>query len=204
MTTTDIDVANIALDWLKESVISSFDDDRPAGRWMKRNFPVVRNMATAANPWRFAVKRHQLAEATTTPAFGYKHQFLKPDGCLRVLPLRYMGATNGPLLRYSVEGDFILTDVAGPLNMRTIQVVEDATKWSPLFIDAFSIQLAARLGNWLTNKDTFVARLQAAYKETMVHAIFVDSAEGFAEDQVADEYDSVRYAPWQSNVIGSR
>lgn len=190
---TDIDVANIALDWLKEGVISSFDDDRPAGRWMKRNFPIVRDMTLCLNPWRFAVQRLQIAESADKPGYGYQRQYLKPDNCLRVLPLRQSGYTNGPLVRYSVEGDYILTDATGPLRIRCITRVEDATKWSPLFIDAFSLQLAMRLGNWLTGKETFVARIAAAYKETITMAIFTDSAEGYAEDQVADAYDTVRY-----------
>lgn len=190
---TDIQVANMALDWLKEGVINSFDDDKPAGRWMNRNFKPVRDITLALNPWRFAVQRHQLPEAGDKPAFGYARQYLKPDDCLRVLPLRYGGATNGPLIRYSVEGDYILTDAGAPLKCRCIMRVEDATKWSPLFIDAFSLQLALRLGNWLTGKETFVARVMAAYKEASTMAIFVDSAEGYAEDQVADQYDSVRY-----------
>jgi hypothetical protein len=191
--TTDVGVANIALDWLKEGIINDFDDDRPAGRWMKRNFVPVRDMTLCLNPWRFAVQRHNLPEAATIPAFGYFHQYLKPDGCLRVLPLRYGGATNGALMRYSVEGDYILTDSSAPLKCRTIQQVADPTKWSPLFIDAFSLQLALRLGNWLTGKETFVARIAQAYKEASTMAIFTDSAEGYAEDQVADAYDSVRY-----------
>lgn len=190
---TDIGVANIALDWLKEPAISSFDDDRPAARWMNRNFGIVRDMTLALNPWRFAVERFQIAKDPVAPAFGYACRYLKPDKCIRVLPLRYGGATNGPLVRYSVEGDYILTDAGAPLKVRCIVRVEDATKWSPLFIDAFSLQLGIRLGNWLTGKETLVTRMMAAYKETSTMAIFVDSAEGYAEDQVADHYDTVRF-----------
>lgn len=190
---TDVGVANIALDWLKEGIINDFNDDRPAGRWMSRNFGPVRDMTLALNPWRFAVQRHALPEAGSIPAFGYTHQYLKPDGCLRVLPIRYGGATNGPLVRYSVEGDYILTDSTAPLKCRCIMRIEDATKWSPLFIDAFSLQLALRLGNWLTGKETFVARVKEAYKETSTMAIFTDSAEGYAEDQISDAYDLARY-----------
>jgi hypothetical protein len=191
---TDIQVANIALDWLKEGAISSFDDDRPSGRWMNRNFKIVRDMTIALTPWRFAVHRNQLPEAMPKPEFEYQYAYIKPSDCLRVMPLRQGGYKDGALIRYSVEGDRILTNAPPPLKVRCIMRIEDATKWSPLFIDVFSLQLALRLGNWLTGKETFVARIASAYKESLTTAMFIDTAEGYAEDQVASYYDDVRYS----------
>ena len=193
MSQADTDVANIALDLLKEGIITSFDDDRPAGRWMKRNYSVVRDMTLSANPWRFAVQRFKLPANSEAPTFGYKFSYAKPDGCLRVMPLRYLGQTNGALIRYSVEGNIILCDANAPLLARCILRVVDASMFSPLFIDAFTTSMAMRLANWLTGKEGIIAGLKASYKEAMTLAMFTDSAEGYAEDQVADQYDNVRF-----------
>lgn len=191
--TSDVNVANMALDLLKEGIMVSFDDDRPAAKWMNRNYAVIRDMTLAANPWRFAVVRAQLAESSTIPIFGYNHQYLKPSDCIRVLPVRYLGQTNGALVRYSVEGNYILTDHTAPLKIRYISRVLDASLFSPLFINAFTTAMAMRLAIWLTGKESVTADLKASYKDSMTMAIFTDSAEGYAEDQVADAYDNARF-----------
>lgn len=193
MAITDVDVANVSMDLLKENVISSFDDDKVVGRWMKRNFGIVRDIVLALNAWRFATDREAIAAAATPPAFGYSYKYARPDNTIRILPLRYLGELNGRLIPHSVEGNFILTDAPAPLKVRFIKRVEDATLWSPLFIDAFSMNMALRLAPLLTGKAGLITDLRAAYKETLTQAMFIDSAEGTAANTTGFEYDDIRY-----------
>lgn len=192
MAITDIDVANISMDLLKENVISSFDDDKVVGRWMKRNFHIVRDIVLAINPWRFAVERVELAEATPKPIFGYSYKYAKPDDSIRILPLRYLGQKEGRIIDHSVEGNFILTNASAPLRIQYIKRVADATLWSPLFIDAFTINMALRLAPLLTGKAGLIADLRTAYKDTLTQAVFVDSAEGTAAYTTGYDYDDAR------------
>jgi hypothetical protein len=193
MAITDVDVANVSLDLLKETAITSFDDDRVTGRWMKRNYAIVRDMVLAANPWRFAVERVELPEASVAPIFGYQHKYAKPTDSLRILPLRYLGEKNGRLIEHSVEGGFILTNASAPLRVRYIKRVVDATLFSPLFIDAFTLNMAVRLTSLLTGKAAVLTELKNSYKEAMTQAMFVDSAEGTSENTTGSVYDDVRY-----------
>lgn len=192
MALTDINVANISLDLLKESTISSFDDDRVAGRWMNRNFNIVRDIVLCLNPWRFATDRDMLSETLPIPIFGYSHKYLRPDGCLRVLPLRDGGLKNGRIIDHSVEGLYILTNAIAPLKIQFIKRIEDVTLFSPLFIDAFTINMALRLAPLLTGKAGLVADLRAAYKDTLTQAMFIDSAEGQAAYTTGYDYDDIR------------
>ncbi len=192
MAITDIDVANVSLDLLKETVISSFDDDRVSGRWMKRNFGIVRDIVLALNPWRFAVERVELAEAAPVPVYGYSHKYAKPADAIRILPLRYLGHREGRIIQHSVEGNFILTDSGAPLRIQYIKRVEDATLWSPLFIDAFTMNMALRLAPLLTGKAGLVSELKASYKDTLTQAMFIDSAEGTASYTTGYDYDDAR------------
>src|SRR5262245_61643216 len=43
--------AKLACDLLKETPLASFDDDTPVGRWMSRNFKIIRNMVMSQAPW---------------------------------------------------------------------------------------------------------------------------------------------------------
>jgi hypothetical protein len=193
MSITDTDVANVALDHLKENVISSFDDDKVVGRWMKRNYFIVRDIVLAVNPWRFAVDRIILSEALPVPVFGYSRKFTKPTDSIRILPLRSNGEKNGRLIDHSVEGLYILTNAPGPLKVQYIKKIADATLFSPLFIDAFSMNMALRLAPLLTGKQGLITELKASYKETLTQAMFIDSAEGSAATVTGFEYDDARY-----------
>ena len=192
MPITDIDVANVSLDLLKENVISSFDDDKVVGRWMKRNYPIVRDIVLALNPWSFAVTRDTLSETLPVPTFDYLHKYTKPADCIRILPPRYNGQKNGPLVDYTIEGAYILTNAGAPLRIRYIKRIEDATLFSPLFIDAFTMNMALRLAPLLTGKSGLVTELKQSYKDTLTQAMFVDSADGTAAYTVGYDYDDAR------------
>src|SRR5262245_23058474 len=160
---SEIQVAKLACDLLKETPLSSWDDDTSMGRWMKRNFKIIRNMIMSQTPWGFALKRKILQPDAAKPEFGWSTQYKLPNDCLRVLPIRVGGTLNGRLIDWEREGPWILTSFVGDLKIRYIFEQEDATQWSALFVDALSSALALRMSQWLTGKNSFTQMMQTLH-----------------------------------------
>jgi len=190
---TELEVANMALDMLKEAPITSLEQGTSPARWMQRNFKTARNMVMTTHIWKFAMKRATLAEDPTPPEFEWERQYRKPDDCFRVLPLRVGGALNGRLIPHQVEGDFILTNAGSPLYIRYLSVVEDPTLWPPLFVEAVACKLAARAAHFITGKQSMQELAEAKFKEAMTLAASIDSSEGTHAAQYATMYDDARY-----------
>jgi hypothetical protein len=190
---TDLEVCNLALDHLKESPITSLDENRAPARWMARNYVATRNMVMVSHIWKFAMDRARIAEDPAKPDFEWEHRFRKPTDCLRVLPLREGGTLNGRLIPHVVEGDFILTNAGGPLFVRYLKVVANPALWPPLFVDAVSTKLAARSAHFITGKQAMVELAVALHKEAILMAASIDGAEGTHAAQYATTYDDARY-----------
>jgi hypothetical protein len=190
---TDLEVCNLALDILKEGQITSLDEDRSAARWMKRNYPIMRNMVMTTHIWKFAMFRAKLDEDAEPPDFEWAHRFRKPADCLRVLPLRVGGRIDGYLIPHQVEGDYILTNAPAPLYVRYLRCVTNPAEFPPLFVDALAGKLAERIAHKLTGKMSMVELGAAQYKEALMLAASIDSAEGSHAQQYATAYDEARY-----------
>lgn len=193
--TSEVDIANLALDRLKEQSITSFDQERSAARWMGRNYAPTRDMTLAAHPWKFAMARAELAEDAAAPLFGWTRKFKLPDNIIRLQPLRVKGLLDGRLIKHEVEAGYILTDASAPLRVRYIQRVEDVPTMArePLFIDALAASLAARMAHWMTGKETMVEALTANFQETLASARTADSVEGTHAAQYANAYTDARW-----------
>lgn len=189
---SEIDVAKLALDLLKEATISSFADDTSTGRWMKRNFPIVRNMVLAQTPWGFAIKRAILLSDAAIPKFGWSTRYAIPRDCIRLLPLRVGGTLTGSLISYEREGAWILTGSSSSLKIRYIFEQLDASIWSPLFVDALSTALALRMSQWLTGKQSFTQMMSTMHRDAMTSAMFANGAEGTPMGTEGSLYDDVR------------
>ena len=189
---SEIQVAKLACDLIKETPLSSWEDDTSVGRWMKRNFPIVRNITLSQTPWVFAIRREILSRDPVKPAYNWESRYQLPRDCLRLLPLRMSGYVNGTLIPYEREGSWILTNGVSDLKVRMIFEQKDASTWSPLFIDALSTALALRMSQWLTGKNTFTQMMQKLYETAMTAATFANGAEGVAAHTTGTYYDDVR------------
>jgi hypothetical protein len=191
--TTDVEVANLALDMVKEAPITSMDDNRAAAKWMKRNFIPARNFMLNKQSWKFAMKRDELAEDATAPAFEWTRRYKKPADCFRVLPLRFEGKLNGRLVPHQVEGDYILTNAAAPLRVRYIKTIDNVAEWPAHFVEAMATMLAFRISSYLTGKMAMAEALKQEYATAMQVALSMDASEGTHEQQVANTYDDARF-----------
>ena len=190
---TAVEVANLALDMVKEATITSMEENRAAARWMNRNFVPVRNYSLNTQIWKFAMKRAELAADPEPPAFEWKHRYRKPNDCFRVLPPRHNGSMDGRLIPHQVEGDFILTNEPAPLRVRYIRVVDNPAEWPAHFVDAVVTRLALGIAHTLTGKTSMIEILSTKHSQAMAMAASLDAAEGTHASQYATAYDDARY-----------
>ena len=138
-----VDVANTALDRLGQPAIVSFGDGTKTANLVSRMWPIVRDQVHRAGCWRRLKARAQLAADTTAPEFDYTYRFRLPAECLMILDI-FINAY--PLnSRWELEGEYILSDESGPLQLRYIKDSDDPNKWDALHISAVAWLLAAEM-----------------------------------------------------------
>jgi hypothetical protein len=191
--TTDVELANLALDKVKEAPITDLSENRAAARWMNRNIGPITNMVMNAQIWKFAMERTVLSEDPTPPTFGWNHRHQKPADCFRVLPLRVNGLLNGRLIPHVVEGDYILSNVSGDLKVRYLKEVTDYSAWPVHFVNAVACKLAADIAHYLSGKQSMKETLDVDYQQALAFAASLDAAEGTHAEQVANDYADARY-----------
>jgi hypothetical protein len=190
---TDVEICNLALDRVKEAPIAALSDNRAAARWMNRNYTPVRNKIFNVQKWKFATERAELAEDATTPAFEWGHRHKKPNDCFRVLPLRVDGRLNGRMIPHEVEGDYILSNVSGPLKIRYIKLIDNEAAWPAHFVEAVVTRLASDVAHFLSGKQAMFESLEQKHKEALQLAATIDASEGTHPEQVANAYTDTRY-----------
>lgn len=190
---SETDIFDMALDLLDEEPILGDTDRRPAVRFMKRNYPMLRDAMLELHPWKFALARLGLTADVEAPAFGWSARFRLPNDCLRLLPLTVGGDARGREIRYAQEDGFILCDEGAPLYIRYVKRQENTARFSPLFVQALALTLAARAAHKITGKASYAERLTAEMQRAVLQAEIVDSTQATAEDPFDDDFLEGRY-----------
>lgn len=196
-----VDICNLALAHLgDEATVSSIDPPEGSAQaeHCARFYPVARDAALEAHNWNFATTRVQLAAVEShwpswaccyvLPADYIKAIAVLPPGVMDDYSTslgggRYPapGAVYSPQA-YSIETDetgrrLLYTDQAEAV-LRYVRRVEDATRFSPLFVDALSRLLASYLAGPVIkgSEGTQAARAQlSAYSMFFGQATASDS-----------------------------
>jgi hypothetical protein len=155
---------------------------------MNARFDLLRDAELSAYPWRFAVKRTQLAASTETPSWGYSTIYERPTDDLRPIKVgnAYVNAQSVGVMYessgYSVEEapyeiieGKIHTNISAPLDYEYIMRVTDSGKFDPLFVEALAARLAMDAAEEMTQsagKKDFAA---AVYGKVLTEARRVNS-----------------------------
>lgn len=131
-------------------------------------YPFARDAELRNHPWSFARARAVIAEDGGTPLFGPDHQFRKPADFLRMIKTKY------ETLR--IEGDFIVSCEAGPLNLKYVRRV-DPDEFDPLFVQALSCSLALSLAEKITTSTAKKQDIANDYKTIIAEAKKVNAIE---------------------------
>lgn len=156
---TDLNAANLALGLLGEQTISSFTESNKEARQASLHFNQTLRELSESRRWSKGRKRLRLTREQSSPQFGYKYAFRLPDDLVKVFDVKQLsepividGVTQPdlnpvPLRRFEIEDDLLLVDCehVGIVYGSKIPV----SRMSPLFIKAFTYELAARMSTAL-------------------------------------------------------
>lgn len=97
--------------------------------------------------WRFAQKRIELSQNSTSPTFEYSYAYDLPSDFLRLI-LLYDGSDQlegRTYYSYSLEGKQLLCDISDDLYIRYIAYKSSEADWDSLFTEVMVLELARKL-----------------------------------------------------------
>jgi hypothetical protein len=200
-----VSICNLALGHLGADKIDALTEASTEARACNRFYSQTLDALLAAgHPWRFARHEAVLAEVTGVTGGRWSHTYALPADLLRVREVRPPdGTLSGVILPgdltsrdeggapYALFGDRLLTDLS-PVSLSYIRRVDDPTKFPPLFVEALSWHLAARLAMPLTRDAN---QRQAAFQmalQTQAAASAADANDERTGSSFISDYERVR------------
>lgn len=151
-----VSICNMALTNLGKDNISALSEATAEARACNQFFAHVRDTMLEAYPWRFAGKTQSIAQLTNDKPGAWAYAYQRPVDCLKVRWVRAEYSLIDPSSDaeaianpYDIEGTTIYCNLS-PAFLRYTRQITDTTKFSPLFVEALSWQLAVRLAMPLT------------------------------------------------------
>lgn len=143
MTTSSVEICNLALDMLGIDNITSMEEGTKQSNICKKWYDVTRKSLLCNLNATFSITRANLPEvADYIPAFGYKKAFALPNDCLKVLSL------GDPSIDeyYQIEGDkFYCQKEIGKVEIRYIADIQDVSLYDSQFCELFALDLAVAI-----------------------------------------------------------
>lgn len=171
-----LDVCNLSLSLLRQQPISSVvhpttGPERICAQWYDHK----RRTTLRKHVWNFALKRANLAALEAAPAFGYTQNFELPTDYIRIVGI---GENNIDEYEHDIEDAKILIDWAsGALPLRYVYDHTNISKWDPLFIDVFAIELAIGMCTQATGSFSLGEGLVQQLSELAPEAYAIDGQE---------------------------
>ena len=186
--TSVVDICNAALNTVGANTIISLTEDSVPARLCNQRFASIRDALFRSHPWNCLIKRVQLAQDATGPAYLYTYAYTLPSDCLRVLGFS-TGTVEYPSssLDFKIEGRKIVTN-EGTVYIRYIADIEDPNEYDTLLIETLSAKIAAELAYTLTASNGVASTFIEAYNSKIAEARFVDGTEGVPEQLESDTW----------------
>lgn len=193
-----INIYNDAIALVGGRLITSLSEDTNERIYCDVFYDKARQQTLVMHPWNFAVKRAELAEDVSAPAFGYDKQYVLPSDCLKVIatenelsPLVPLGpGFNGYLTvsfrdttakdDYKIEGRRLLTNDES-VKILYLYDVDDASLFSSPFRSILSYNLAIAISYKVSQSTTRGSELKQELREQMPLLLAVDGTEGSFE-----------------------
>ncbi|OHV24944.1 hypothetical protein EOS93_25190 [Rhizobium sp. RMa-01] len=199
-----VSICNLALSNVGKQNISDLTEASAEARACNQFYVISRDRLLQSFHWSAAGKSASLAEVTNDKPGAWKYAYTRPTDCLQIRWIRrqYVADPADDCVRfdlrsefqspYEIEGDKLYCNLS-PCLLRYTFRLTDPTKFSPLFIDALSWHLAARIAMPLTRDPKVRADALAVAKSTQVEAEAADAGQVAARyDDVESEFVAVR------------
>jgi hypothetical protein len=181
MATSVVQIINNALIKIGASAILTLTENSESARAANLIYEQVRDASIRDHVWNFAIRRVELAQNSTAPAFEFSYQYNLPSDCLRVLRMEDMG------MYYKIEGGKLLTD-EGTAKILYLSRVEDVNLFDALFVEALSARIAAELSVTLSESNTLYANMMEIYQRKIADARSMDAQESGYQEIIADTW----------------
>ena len=188
MSTSKVQIANGALQRLGERRIESLTQDEPSARSMNAAFDRVVKSEIRRYGWNFAIKRASIAADGDDPTWGDWNRYSLPNDFIRLL----RDDESGIAVDWKIEGIFILSADAAPLEFRYLAHIEDPNFYDSLFIEALECKLAMVCCKEITGSHSNAAGVKLDYEEAIAEAKRVNAVEKEAQEFPEDEWLAAR------------
>ena len=138
MTISNVAIANRALQKLGAERIESLTENSPNARSMNAAFEITRRAEIRRYDWSFAIARASIAADAADTTWGSWNRYSLPNDFLRLI----RDDETGQAPDWRIEGLYIVTADASPLEIRYLADITDPTYFDTLFIEAFASKLA--------------------------------------------------------------
>ena len=150
--TTNVQVANLALEMIGANTISSFEEETTESLIMKRYYELWVRTALSKHEWRFCMTEQQASRLAESPIPQWEYAYELPSDMLQLKSV-YLSNTPGdrqPYKNYSLfENNTLCTDFGHGIWVHYRSRIYE-TRWPAYFIDYighhFAIKLCAMIG----------------------------------------------------------
>ena len=142
--TTKTKIYNGAFGKIGVERITSLSDDSPQRIRADDQYDTALEATLEAFAWPFATKRVELAQDSETPPFGWDYQYPIPADCVRITEVWDGASNDSDNISWKEEDGFVKTDLEEFYIVYTY-LVEDESKYSSMFAEAFEFKLGALL-----------------------------------------------------------
>lgn len=151
---TGVSICSDALILLGAKAISSFNDGTDEANVCDRLYPDIRDSTLAMYPWKFSMKKVQLARLITAPNSAWRYAFQLPgDRLAYPRAVRQSALPNSPVEKdWEIQGDQLLT------NIDTVfidyQYSPGEFAWPQYFVQLMKYMLAWHLAEPITEQSS--------------------------------------------------
>lgn len=183
MAVSEVSIVNLALQKLGATRIEALDQDHPNARSMNAAYEATRNKLLRRYPWSFAITRLSVAADAAQTVWGNLNQFPLPADFARLI----RDDETGVRTDWKIEGRFVVTTYAAPLEFKYGALVTDPTIFDAMFVDALACALAMQACKEITGSDPEKAGVTREFLDAInlaksVGAIEKDPDEGLEDD----------------------
>ena len=175
---TPVDMVNLALSHIDEPRIQALDSTNKASRWFLQHYQAHRDAVLAMHDWDFALRLANLPADVARPPFRWDYQYQLPADWARIPGQREKGERDGPRIKFEVIGGKLMTDYEAPFPLRYVSKDVREADFSPLFVTAFGLYLAAACAHLLAGKNSLADRLDQKFREAIDAAQVADAITG--------------------------
>lgn len=178
--TSEVGICNSALNKIGAKYIASLSEGSANANACNEQYAKVRDALLRSHNWNFAMKRVQLAQLSTTPAFGFDYEYQLPSDWLRVVSVHDNDEGTGAV-KYKIEGKKILTD-SDELYLRYVHQITDPNEMTADFHEALAYLLAKDLSTKIANSNTLRELSGRDVSAAVLRAKSTDAIEDYPEE----------------------